>query len=167
MKISVLISSGGVPAKLSRCLDALAAQSLPSDRFEVLVSGECDGVAPDACRRIATSGKSLGADRNLLIRAARNELLIFLAADVIPNPDLLERHAQSHEALAGKPALIVGAAPDVIRLPDRLLDRVARETALTSSLAQMERHSASVERDWTFRHANLRNFSFRSRNAIR
>lgn len=165
MKISVLIPSSGSPEKLARCLDALSSQSLSKDRFEVLYTGDCEIAPPDTFRGIQTSGKSLAADRNALLTAARNELLVFIADDVLPNSDCLHRHAESHASLAGKPALILGAAPDVIRLPDRLLDRVARETGLTSSLAQMERHSASIERDWTFRHANLRNFSFRGQDA--
>ncbi|MBX3387913.1 MAG: glycosyltransferase [Phycisphaeraceae bacterium] len=165
MKISVLIPSSGSPEKLARCLEALASQSLARDRFEILITGQHEGASSATYRLIPSAGTSLAADRNALLGAARNDVLVFLASDVVPSADCLERHARCHESLAGKPALVVGASPPVIRLPDRLLDRVARETSLVSICSQMERHGSSLERDWTFRHASLRNFSIRTQDA--
>lgn len=167
MQISVLIPSLGSPERLDRCFDALAAQTLPTDRFEVLYStNQCaESTCSERFRHIAPPATSLASRRNALLAAARHEIILFLSDDVIALPDCLEGHLRSHEALAGKPALVMGAAPAVIRLPDRLLDRVARETSLVSTLDQMEKHGASVERDWTFRNALLLNMSFRAQDA--
>lgn len=171
MQISVLIPSFGSSDRLARCFDALAAQSLPGDRFEVLYSTgahnheSAEPPRSGRIRHIPASGNSLASRRNALIAAARNEIVLFLSDDVIPISDCLEGHLRCHEALAGKPALVMGAAPAVIRLPDRLLDRVARETSLISTLDQMERNGASVERDWTFRNALFLNMSFRAQDA--
>ncbi|MBX3379940.1 MAG: glycosyltransferase [Phycisphaeraceae bacterium] len=167
MKISVLIPSLGSPDRLSRCFDALAAQSLPGDDFEVLYStAEPVSGAPQASRfrHIQSPANTIAARRNALLASASHNLIVFLSDDVSPLPDCLEHHRNAHEALAGKPALVMGAAPSVVRLPDRLLDRVARETSLVSTLDQMERHSASAERDWTFRNAHFLNTSLRRRD---
>jgi len=167
VQISVLIPSLGSPERLARCFDALMAQTLRADQFEVLYS-TCQGAEAhrsERFRHIQSPAKSLAARRNTLLAAASSRVVLFLSDDVIPLPDCLEGHLRCHEALAGKPALVMGAAPAVIRLPDRLLDRVARETSLVSTLDQMEKHGASVERDWTFRNALFLNMSFRAQDA--
>lgn len=167
MQISVLIPSLGSPDRLARCFDALGAQTLPADRFEVLYSTDETAGTHHAprFRHIPSAHNSIAARRNALLASARGDVLLFLADDVIPLPDCLEGHLQAHQLLAGKPALVMGAAPSVIRLPDRLLDRVARETSLHSTLDQMEKHSTSIERDWTFRNAHFLNLSFRTQDA--
>lgn len=168
MKISVLIPSLGSPNRLTRCLDALAAQTLPRDDFEVLFStAEPPCSIPDArrFRHITSPAKTAAARRNALLASASHNLILFLSDDVIPQADCLEHHRAAHQTLADKPALVMGAAPSVVRLPDRLIDRVARETSLVSTLDQMERHGASAERDWTFRSARFLNVSFRRRDA--
>ena len=167
MQISVLLPSLGSPDRLARCFDALGAQTLPSDRFEVLYcTNEKAGTHQAArFRHVPSSATSLAARRNALLASANGDALLFLADDVVPLPDCLEGHLNAQQALSGKPALVLGAAPAVIRLPDRLLDRVARETSLVSSLDQMEKHSASIERDWSFRNALFLNVSIRAMDA--
>ncbi len=99
---SVVLPTRGDPTKLSRVLDALSRQTLPRDRFEVLIS--FDGVAPDAAaaERLARLGARVvesesrrgpGAARNLAARAARGEYLAFTEDDCTPEPDWLERAA--------------------------------------------------------------------------
>ncbi|MGH7244950.1 MAG: glycosyltransferase family 2 protein [Phycisphaerales bacterium] len=165
MRISVLIPSIGPSGKLVRCLDALTAQTLPNERFEVLYTAADDVDVPERFRRIAAPTTNTAACRNALFAAARHELVLFLSPDVLPLPDCLDRHIQAHETITGKPALMMGGSPNVIRLPDRLLDRVARESSLIDSLDQMEKHGASVERDWTFRSTLFLNLSFRTQDA--
>ncbi|MBL8876161.1 MAG: glycosyltransferase [Phycisphaerae bacterium] len=167
MQISVLIPSLASPDRLARCFDALGAQTLPADQFEVLYSTpqKADTHRSDRFRHVPSPTNGLAARRNALLAAAKGDVILFLADDVVPLPDCLEGHLNAHQSLAGKPALVMGAAPAVIRLPDRLLDRVARETSLVAPLDQMEKHSASIERDWTFRNALFLNMSFRAQDA--
>jgi len=167
VQISVLIPSLGSPDRLARCFDALAAQTLTADRYEVLYSTCQNAETPRSglFRHIQSPARTLAARRNTLLAAAQSEVVLFLSDDAIPLPDCLEGHLLCHRALAGKPAVVMGAAPAVVRLPDRLLDRVARETSLVSTLHQMEKNGASVERDWTFRNALFLNMSFRAQDA--
>lgn len=172
VKLSVLIPSLGSADRLARLFDSLAAQTLPRDRFEVLYSTDTPVEQPpsDRFKHVAPGRSELGppglaSRRNSLLGAAANEIVLFLSDEVIPQPDCLERTLACHMALGEKSALVVGAAPAVVRLPDRLLDRVARETPLVSVLDQMEKHAASVERDWTFRGVQFLNLSFRAQDA--
>jgi glycosyltransferase involved in cell wall biosynthesis len=98
--VSVVIPTHGRPGSLVRCLEALAAQTLPRHAFEVIV---CDDgsptpvapvVAPFADRlaitvaRQARSGPA--AARNEGARRARGRVLAFTDDDCVPAPDWLE-----------------------------------------------------------------------------
>ncbi len=96
---SVVVPTRGDPLKLLPLLDALARQTLPGNRFEILVS--FDGVvpAPEISRKIsALGGRTLearsrrgpGAARNLAAGAARGDYLAFTEDDCLPASDWLE-----------------------------------------------------------------------------
>lgn len=78
-------------ATLPACLDALAAQTLPRDRYEIIVvdDGSADDTAALArrpgviCASIPASGPA--AARNHGARLARGELLFFTDADCEPD----------------------------------------------------------------------------------
>jgi len=112
------------------------------------------------------------AVRNRLLPHARGEVLVFLNDDMRPEPTLLETHlAAQRQARArggapgggpdGEPhgALIAGDAPWVVHHPDRLFDRLVRETSMIFFHDRMRPHAADRERDWGFRHAWLLNLS--------
>ena len=99
---SVVIPSRGEDAKLLPLLDALARQSLPRDRFEVIVV--FDGAEPSGAvgARIANLGaralmlearRGPGAARNRGAAEARGAWLAFTEDDCIPETDWLERAA--------------------------------------------------------------------------
>ena len=98
--VSVVVPTHGRPESLSRCLEALAAQTLPRDAFEVIVSDDGSPtpvpaiVAPFAERitiRVVRRPRSGPATaRNEGARHARGRLLAFTDDDCIPSRYWLE-----------------------------------------------------------------------------
>jgi len=102
--LSVIVTTYNKPPDLVRVLEGLRHQSFQD--FEVLVCD--DGSGPptaEAVQRFASSapfpvqhcwqedtGFRPAASRNLGVRAASGETLVFLDGDCVPFPDFLERH---------------------------------------------------------------------------
>jgi GT2 family glycosyltransferase len=112
-RFSVIVPTRGREPGLVALLDALARQTLPPDRFEVIVV--FDGAVPGASSLAAAGAvgaqierlagrRGPGAARNAGARAARGEVLAFTEDDVVPAPDWLARAA---ERLAAAPELDV------------------------------------------------------------
>src|SRR5882757_4222615 len=111
--ISVIIPAHNEERYLRRTLDAVKSQDY--DWFEIIVvaNGCTDATAEVArglCNRLITlSQKSLGVARNLGARLAKGELLLFLDADTILEPNALrliaQRFPKSYSAgtLKGRP----------------------------------------------------------------
>jgi glycosyltransferase involved in cell wall biosynthesis len=102
--LSVVVPTAGRPDQLARCLSGLPAQTI-DEPFEVIVvdDGRIDqpaaqpGPRPQLdLRLIATSGVGAAQARNAGARAARSPLLVFLDDDVVPHPELLQRHLAHH-----------------------------------------------------------------------
>jgi GT2 family glycosyltransferase len=100
LAVSVVIPTHGRHASLTRCLEAVAAQSLPREMFEVIVSddGSAKPVAPTVeafANRMTVSvvRKSRGGPasaRNEGARQARGQLIAFTDDDCVPAPTWLE-----------------------------------------------------------------------------
>jgi glycosyltransferase involved in cell wall biosynthesis len=95
-EISVVIPARDAAATLPRTLDALARQTLPRERFEVVVAddGSSDrtaAIAGVADRLVRTDGVGPGAARNAAAAVAEGRLLAFTDADCFPAEDWLER----------------------------------------------------------------------------
>ena len=99
---SVVVPTRGEDTKLLPLLDALARQTHPRDRFEVLIS--FDGAAPsDAARArldaigaravVSPARGGPGAARNRAAREARGAWLAFTEDDCLPAEDWLARAA--------------------------------------------------------------------------
>jgi GT2 family glycosyltransferase len=95
-------------ALLSRCLEAVGAQSLPPSQVVVVDNGSADGSAETAARHPGATVLRLGANRgfaaaaNAGVRAAEGaEWVALLNPDAFPEPDWLQRLA---EAARGAPA---------------------------------------------------------------
>lgn len=187
MFLTVHIPTHARADKLARCVGALARQTLPPDRFEVLVG--FDGPDPETRRRAEAAWRDAGGRpgglrtfelerrgyipvRAALLDAAAPGLpgpvtLVSLNDDVVPAPGCLAVHAREAEArhAAGAPAVIVGhspfIAPPADGVGDTLLNRLARETDLVFFYAVMNTPEALAEpgRDWGFRHCFGLNFS--------
>ena len=116
MKISVVTTIYDRPEHLRLLLAALAEQTRPPD--EVVVADDGSGAAtvaamarllpacgiPAKVVRQEKDGYRLAAARNLAIRAATGDYLLFLDCDVAPLPDAVA----AHERNAGKRRLLCG-----------------------------------------------------------
>ncbi len=169
MDLSVLIPTFARAQGVSRCVRALAGQLGPDAGVEVIVG--IDG--PDRGERQALDRVSGGLDlrisqgehagpaatRNRIIDLARGETLLLLNDDVVPAPDLLATHRQAQRENPG--AMVLGSAPFAVRQtderPDRLFDRLIRETSMVFFYDRMD--DADPDRDWGFRHAWTLNLS--------
>lgn len=171
MDVSVIIPTLGRPGKLEACLRGLASQSLSADRYEVLVG--LDGPDVGAERRISALWLSLAPPlprlrvmsverggiskvRNALLAQATGRVVVSLNDDVRPEPGLIEAHASGH---AREPVIVVGDSPWVVHEPDRLFDRLIRETSMVFFYHRMG--GADPGRDWGYRHAFGLNTSVR------
>lgn len=98
--ISVIVPTLGDPAKLANLLPALAGQTLPRERFEVILAADQTDLPGEIAARAAAAGMRFvrrpvrsgpGAARNAGAAVARGEFLAFTEDDVTPAPDWLER----------------------------------------------------------------------------
>jgi glycosyltransferase involved in cell wall biosynthesis len=112
--ISVVVPTRNRSADLGRCLDALAAQDIPLESFEVLVCDDgstepIDSVVGERARRglqvrhLSQSPKGPAAARNLGIRNARAEIVAMTDSDTLPDRGWLRRLS---EALAANPEAV-------------------------------------------------------------
>jgi GT2 family glycosyltransferase len=95
-----------------------------------------------------------GAVRNELLRLATGRVIVTLNDDVLPTEGLLAAHLDEHarrESAKSKPAIVVGCCPWLVHHPDRLIDRLIRETSMVFFYDQMD--DRDPMRDWGFRHA--------------
>ncbi|GJM18457.1 MAG: hypothetical protein DHS20C14_06700 [Phycisphaeraceae bacterium] len=173
LRLTIAMPTKDRPERLFRCLAALAGQTVDKSAFEVLVgvdgpdSGEAAGApaaAPGVGVRVLPGAHAgPGATRNRLLSNARAPLTLWLNDDVVPEPDLVERHlaAQAEIEHHGRgPAMVLGAAPWVVREPDRLFDRLIRETSMVFFYDRMRGPDADNPwHDWGSRHAWTLNLS--------
>jgi len=110
VELSVVIPTYRRRDALPRTLDALAAQTLPAERFEVIVVddpveddpaavGDC--IQPDrrpfAVNQLSRARRGVSAARNAGWRAARGALVMFIGDDILLRPAALEEHLRCHE----------------------------------------------------------------------
>jgi len=132
----VVIAAHGRIAKLQRCLEALAAQTLPRDAFEVIVcdDGSPEPIAPAvdgfrdrlALTVVRQAQRGPAAARNEGARHASGSLLAFTDDDCTPEDDWLENLVAN---LDRHPAHLIGGSI-VNLLPD---DPYATATQLITS----------------------------------
>ncbi len=127
MRISVIIPTCNRKEILGRTLNALNKQHYPQDEYEVIIvdDGSTDGtlthvlqLAPKLHTKIILlQQKQQGpaAARNLAIKEANGEILLFLNDDTVAAPDLLQQHMKLHEK---EPDLRNGVLGRVVWSPD-------------------------------------------------
>jgi GT2 family glycosyltransferase len=140
-RISVVMPTYRRPVLLARCLDALLAQTLPGDAYEIVVVD--DGRTADtraqceahAARAAAAGGPAIrylqpdgtrgpAGARNRGWRAAHGALIAFTDDDTIPDPAWL---AEGEAAMA-VPGRVAAWGRVHVPLPERMTDN-ARNTA--------------------------------------
>ncbi len=177
--LSVLIPTCGRPDLLDRCLRSIAEQCVEGFTVEVIVGidGEDTGEVASAVRwsseRIpmrAMEAPHAGpaATRNRIVREASGQTLLFLNDDVFASPGLLAAHVEAQRGLdeQGNVAMVLGSAPWAIVQPDRVIDRLTRETSLIFFYDQMTGDKANdPDHDWGWRHSWTLNLSLPARCA--
>lgn len=157
--VSVIVPVFNDAGRLRSCLLALAAQSYPRDRFEVIVvdNGSTDG--PEAvialfpfADLIAEPGAGSYAARNRGIDAARGNVIAFTDSDCIPAPTWIEAGvaALTAEANCG---MVGGAIELFYACPPRLTDVEQYEAvfAFPQQMYVTQSHYAATANLFTWR----------------
>ena len=107
MKLSVVIPTYNRSDLLERALRGLLDQSLPADRYEIIVVDDgstdatpqvvaaCDA-PPSRLRYLRQESRGPAAARNYGVREARGHVLLFTGDDCLPDSRLLEEHLHAH-----------------------------------------------------------------------
>jgi GT2 family glycosyltransferase/SAM-dependent methyltransferase/glycosyltransferase involved in cell wall biosynthesis len=106
-EISIVIPTYNRGETLRLCLSALAFQSLPADRWEVVVvddgsTGETEAVCRDillpysSLRYFRQENQGAGAARQKGVEMARGEFVLLINDDTIPGSNLLVEHLSVH-----------------------------------------------------------------------
>jgi GT2 family glycosyltransferase len=122
LEASVIVALNPHSNDAKEVFDAYLQQTMPPESFEVIIvdGGACGGVGSafaehiQACpaapvRLIASARPGRAASNNAGVRAARSDLLVFVADDFIPTPTLVRAHVEFHRHLQS-PAVGIGPA---------------------------------------------------------
>lgn len=167
MRLSVVVPTYNRSQVLRVCLRALAAQTLPPERFEVLVVD--DGSTDDTeavvrsfegmlsvhhLRQPANRGRA--AARNLGIGKATGDVVVFVDSDVFPVPGFLaahaEIHARWHRAVGRGPLLLTAHLDDPFTKPPLVPDPSPGFLDTANASVRREHLLASGGFDEGFRH---------------
>jgi glycosyltransferase involved in cell wall biosynthesis len=125
-KASIIIPTFNRIARLKSVIAALEQQTIPLDDFEVIVISDGSNDGTDEYLQSYTQSLKLrvyfqknqgpAAARNLGIKHAMGEIIIFLDDDVVPEPELVYEHLQIHAR--GENQVVLGPmlTPPGIRL---------------------------------------------------
>jgi len=115
--VSVVVPTYNRLDRLRRVLAALAQQTFPRERYEVIVvsDGSSDGTdeyltgghAPLETVAVSQPNAGPAAARNRGVEAAQGALILFVDDDVVVAPDLIEQHVRSHEG-DGNGLVVIG-----------------------------------------------------------
>lgn len=118
VRISVVIPTYNRKEQLLTALQALESQSILPGEFEVVVvdDGSTDGTKeavqgrryPFAVRYVHQRNQGPGTARNVGLREAVGELVLFIGDDIIAVPTLLEEHLIAHATHHAESAAILG-----------------------------------------------------------
>jgi glycosyltransferase involved in cell wall biosynthesis len=120
MKLSVEISTYNRKDVLRLVLDRLAKQTCPFEEFEVVISddGSTDGTSeminavkdsmPYTIRYLANEHRGCGYTHNRGIRAAKGDIILMLADDLLPEPQLIQEHMLAHKDNPESAVFVVG-----------------------------------------------------------
>lgn len=131
---SFIVPTRNRSAILALCLARLSDQTVPADRYEIVVVD--DASEDDTPRLLAAFGaanlrharndtrRAAGLTRNRAIAMARGRMLVFVDDDALVRPDFLEEHLKSHEGRAG--AIVAGPIIECTEPPAERAPAVGR-----------------------------------------
>ncbi|HWX32506.1 MAG TPA: glycosyltransferase [Steroidobacteraceae bacterium] len=151
--ISVVIPTLNRPAELIKTLEAYENQTLPKDKWEIVVSDDgssydvADHVAPFAERlrlQVITSPEQTGAGeaRNRALTRARGDLILFGGDDIVPGSDYLAAHLAAHREHGDPRIAVLGYTdwhPDV--RVSRLMDYITGDGAQQFAYKGLQPHT--------------------------
>jgi glycosyltransferase involved in cell wall biosynthesis len=167
--LTVVIPTYGKPETLPLVLRRLEAQTLPRDRFEVIVID--DGSPDDTSERLGAlaastpltlrwlrqENRGVSATRNRGAREARAAILLLIQDDILAAPDLLERHLQGHRNHPEVTAVVVGR---VTWPPEWKIDHFMEW--LDNGGPQFRYHQVRGRTTVTYKHVYTCNVSFKT-----
>lgn len=114
---SVVVPTFNRLERLRRVIAALERQAYPSDSYEVIVisDGSTDGTdayletlrSTMQLQWLTQANRGPAAARNAGVQKAVGDFIVFIDDDVVPEPQLLEEHARSHQE-AGRDVVVLG-----------------------------------------------------------
>jgi len=117
VKVSVIVTTYNRKHSLEQCLSSLAAQTFPSDAYEIIVVADgCTDHTGDLLRTFTPrcpyrwfeqSNQGQPASQNAGVAAASGEFVLFIDDDCICAPGLIAAHYEAHSA--GGRLLVMGA----------------------------------------------------------
>ncbi len=167
-EISVVIPTYGKPDTLPLVIRHLESQTLPKERFEVVVidDGSPDDTrerlralapsTPLAFRFLIQENRGVSATRNRGAREARAPIVLLIQDDILARPDLLERHLKIHRE---HPELSHAAVGRVTWPPDWPIDHFM--SWLDSGGPQFRYHQVRGRTTVTFKHFYTCNVSLK------
>ena len=142
-ELSVVLPTYNRCHQLRRVIEALEKQTLPADRFQVVVisDGSADGTdeyltavtTPFELVPILQENQGVAVARNNGIARARADLILFVDDDVVPAPELMQEHLK--ELRRDDEVVVLGPMlppPDVklapwVRWEERMLEKQYRD----------------------------------------
>ncbi len=130
LALSVVTATYNRAEVLRTSLERLGEQTLPGDRFEVILVD--DGSTDDTCEMVAAIQDRLpfalrfmqqpknmgpGAAHNRGVREAEADIVLFLADDMHATPQVLEGHCRCHREHAEPHVAVVGKLCESTELP--------------------------------------------------
>jgi len=118
--LTVIIPTYNRRDTLLKCLKALTHQSCSKECFEIILvdDGSTDGTdgaihswmdqKPCDVKYFQQENRGPAAARNVGIRNAKGQVLLFLGDDVIPNNNLLEEHMEWHKRFGADNSAMLG-----------------------------------------------------------
>jgi GT2 family glycosyltransferase len=122
-RLSIIIPTYNRKDVLRKTLEAYCSQSAPEEILEIFAvdDGSTDGTdsvvaqsnegSPIPIRYIRQEHRGAAAARNLAIRAAGGDLLLFTDDDIVPSPTLVEEHSKWHQQNPDPSAAVLGFVP--------------------------------------------------------
>lgn len=156
MKLSVEISTYNRKEVLRMVLERLADQTYPHDQFEVVISddGSSDNTEaiveemrekmPYDIRFFTHPHCGCGGTHNIGIQQAKGNIVLMLADDILPSPQLIEEHMRIHEEKPDNSVVVMGRLKQFEELPDTVF-----QNNWNSILNRLFPNSTSEQYDYT------------------
>jgi glycosyltransferase involved in cell wall biosynthesis len=135
MKLSVEISTFNRKDSLCSVLQRLRAQTYPFDLFEVVVSddGSSDGTAemiesirpdiPFPLRFLTHDHRGCGSTHNRGVSEAKGDIVLMIADDILPVPEMLEEHMKYHDEFPDPSVAVIGRLKQSPELPQTVFQK--------------------------------------------